>query len=323
MFTSTAQPPVGRVQKGSSWFTQKHVDAISGWGFVAPFLILLLIFQIYVFASGLKISFTDAQGINEGEWLGLQNYKDILWADPLRYPDFYRAIKVTFLYTFGCLLTQVPVAFVLAYVLNTIPLKKLRSVLRAAFFLPVLINTVVIALLFRLIFEKDTGVFNRVLGLMHLPSHTDWLRTSSLAIPLLIAVSFWQWTGFHMVYFLAQLQTIDPTLYEAAKMDGITPAGTLRHITLPLMRPAITFVMVTSAIGGLQMFDLVFMLFPNAGYGPGGVAKTLVAFIYDQGFSQEFLTGLSCAAGWLTFLIIAAFSAIQLRTFGLGKHGEA
>jgi ABC-type sugar transport system permease subunit len=81
--------------------------------------------------------------------------------------------------------------------------------------------------------------------------------------------------------------------------------------------------MVTSAIGCLQMFDLVFMLFPNATYGPGGGAKTLVAFVYDQGFSQQFLTGMASAIGWLTFLVIAAVSALQIRAFGLGRHGEA
>jgi ABC-type sugar transport system permease subunit len=88
------------------------------------------------------------------------------------------------------------------------------------------------------------------------------------------------------------------------------------------MRPALTFVMVTSAVGCLQMFDLVFMLFPNATYGPGGAAKTLVALIYDQGFSQQFLTGLASAIGWLTFLAIAAVSALQLRMIGLGRHGD-
>jgi ABC-type sugar transport system permease subunit len=321
MYTSTAQPPVGRVQP--RWFTQKRIDGISAYALIAPFLLLLLTFNVYVFARGLHMSFTDAQGINEGDWVGLQNYKDVLWMDPLRYKDFYRAIKVTFLYTFGCLATQVPVAFVLAYVLNTIPLFRIRAVLRAAFFLPCLINTVTIGLLFRMFFNKDQGIINHVMGVLHLPSQTDWLMHSQWAIPLLIAVSFWQWTGFHMVYFLAQLQTIDPTLYEAAKMDGVTPSGQLRHITLPLMRPAITFVMVTSAIGGLQAFDLVFMLFPNASYGPGGVAKTLVAFIYDQGFSQQFLIGTASAIGWLTFIIIAMVSAFQLRFLGMGKHGEA
>jgi ABC-type sugar transport system permease subunit len=320
MFTSTAQPPVGRVHR--RWFTQKRVDGLSAYALLGPFLILLFVFSVYVFASGLRLSFTDAERLTNGDWIGLQNYRQILGGDKYLWQEFRRALFVTGGYTLGCLITQVPVAFVLAYILNTIPLPKIRTILRAAFFLPVLINTVVIAFLFRLFFEKDAGIINGVLGMLHLPAHVDWLRDSNLALPLLIIVSFWQWTGFHMVYFLAQLQTVDPTLYEAGKMDGISNRGALWYITLPLMRPAIIFVMVTSAIGGLQMFDLVFILFPNAGYGPGGVAKTMVAMVYDQGFSQG-MVGLSSAIGWLTFLIIAAVSAVQLRLFGLGKHGEA
>jgi multiple sugar transport system permease protein len=311
-------PPASRRPR----LTQRRTDTLSAYALVAPFLVLLVVFNLYVFARGLHISLTDAQGINEGDFVGLDNYKAILWADPLRTVDFYRAVKTTFLYTLGCLATQVPVAFVLAYVLNTIPLPRIRTVLRGAFFLPVLINTVVIALLFRMFFNKDQGIINHLLGLLHLPASTDWLLHSEWALPLLIVVSFWQWTGFHMVYFLAQLQTIDPSLYEAARMDGASPWHNLWNITLPLMRPAFTFVMVTSAIGGLQLFDLVFMLFPNATYGPGGVAKTLVAFIYDQGFSQQFLTGMASAIGWLTFLVIAAVSVVQLRVLGLGKQGE-
>jgi|GEM_PF-54746 len=302
---------------------QRVVDRSSAWALILPFLILLIIFNIYVFARGFHMSLTDAQGVNEGTWVGVQNYKDILYANVLKYKDFWRAVKVTFLYTAGCLITQVPAAFVLAYILNTIPFFRIRAVLRAAFFLPCLINTVTIALLFRMFFNKDQGILNNVFASLGLPSQTDWLMHSQWAIPLMIAVSFWQWTGFHMVYFLAQLQTIDPTLYEAAKMDGISPSGQLRHITLPLMRPAITFVAVTSAIGGLQVFDLVFILFPNASFGPGGVAKTLVAFIFDEGWRGDQLLGLASAIGWLTFIIIAAVSALQIRFLGLGKHGEA
>lgn len=301
---------------------QRSVDRSSAWALITPFFILLAVFNLYVFARGLQMSFTSADAYSAGEWVGWQNYKDILYADVEKSEDFYQAIKVTFLYTFGSLVTQVPIAFVLAYILNTIPFFRIRAVLRAAFFVPCLINTVTIAFLFRMFFNKDQGILNNVLGTLGLPSQTEWLMQSQWAIPLLIAVSFWQWTGFHMVYFLAQLQTIDPTLYEAAKMDGISPGGQLRHITLPLMRPAITFVAVTSAIGGLQVFDLVFVLFPNATFGPGGVAKTLVAFNYDEGFSKG-LMGVASAIGWLTFLIIAAVSAIQIRFLGLGKHGEA
>ncbi|MGC3996560.1 MAG: sugar ABC transporter permease [Anaeromyxobacter sp.] len=308
--------------RGVTRAARRRRDALSGYAMIAPFMALLVVFNLYVFWSGFRMSLTDGQGINAGEFVGLQNYRDLLWANPFLSADFWRAVRTTFLYMFGCLATQVPVAFVLAYVLNTIPLVRTRAVLRAAFFLPVLINTVVTALLFRMFFNKDQGVLNHLLAAVGLPHDINWLMNSDWAIPLLVAVSFWQWTGFHMVYFLAQLQTIDPSLYEAARMEGVPPLRVLRSITLPLMRPAVTFVMVTSAIGCLQMFDLVFMLFPNATYGPGGVAKTLVAFIYDQGFSQQFLTGLASAIGWLTFLAIAGVSALQLRVLGLGRHGE-
>jgi ABC-type sugar transport system permease subunit len=321
MASSTARTGIRRTRNRFSFGTVK--EAIGAYGMIAPFFILLGVFTFYVFYKGFWMGFSDAQGLNEGEFIGLQNYKDILYADEFKSRDFWRAVKTTFKFMFGCLATQVPVAFVLAFVLNHIPLVRLRGLLRSAFFLPVLLNTVVVALLFRMFFLRDTGIINSVFGFLHLPNQTDWLGNSAWAISLLVAVSFWQWTGFHMVYFLAQLQTIDPTLYEAAKLDGASPLRVLFKLTLPLMRPAITFVMVTSAIGGLQMFDLVFVLFPNANYGPGGAAMTLVAFIYDQGFSQEFLTGYATASGWLTFLIIMIFSLFQLKLFGLGKHDEA
>ena len=320
MVSTTLARLRGRTAAGAS--PGKPGDAASAYAMIAPFMVLLVVFNLWVFASGLGLSLTDGQGVNSGEFVGLQNYREILWADEFMAADFWRAVRTTFLYMFGCLVTQVPVAFVLAYVLDAIPLVRIRTVLRAAFFLPVLLNTVVTALLFRMLFSKDQGIINHVLGLLGARSDTEWLMNSDWAIPLLVLVSFWQWTGFHMVYFLAQLQTIDPTLYVAARMDGISPFGALLRITLPLMRPAFTFVLVTSAIGCLQMFDLVFMLYPNATYGPGGAAKTLVAFIYDQGFSQQFLTGLASAIGWLTFLVIAAVSALQIKALGLGRHGE-
>ncbi|HYD41123.1 MAG TPA: DUF805 domain-containing protein [Anaeromyxobacter sp.] len=331
-----ALPGQPRANKFDEPLPLQSADRSSAYALITPFFVLICIFSLYVFALGLKMSFTNEQGVNEGEWVGLQNYKDILYADKSLNEDFWQAIKVTFLYTFFGLVTQVPVAFVLAYILNTIPFFRTRAVLRAAFFVPCLINVVTISLLFRMFFLKD-GIINHSLGSLNrllspvlelfgasgFPTQTEWLTHSQWALPLMIAVSFWQWTGFHMVYFLAQLQTIDPTLYEAAKMDGISPSGQLRHITLPLMRPAITFVAVTSAIGGLQTFELVFILFPNANFGPGGVAKTLVAFIYDEGFGQQQRLGLASAIGWLTFIIIAAVSALQIRVLGLGKHGEA
>lgn len=297
-------------------------NTIAGYAFIAPFVILLLIFNFYVFFSGFITSLSDAQGINTGSYIGFQNFLDLLYADRTVSHEFWQAVRTTLVYTAGCLLTQVPAAFILAFILNHIPFARLKVVLRTAFFAPVLINSVVIALLFRMLFNADHGIINWLLGLLGLPNNFDWLMNSSFAIPLLVIVSFWQWTGFHTVYFLSQLQTIDPSIYEAAKIDGASPLTVIFRITLPIMKPAITFVVITSTIGCIQMFDLVFILFPNAQYGPGGVAKTLIAFIYDQGFSQQFRIGLASAIGWLTFLLVVGLSFIQLKFFGLGRHDE-
>jgi multiple sugar transport system permease protein len=292
--------------------------------FIMPFFVLMIIFTFCVIIMGAVMSFTSVQGFSEGDFIGLKNYADVLFkpgimAPPL--PDFYFYLKNTVFYTLGCLATQVPVAFILAYILNNVP-KGLQGPLRASFFVPVLINSVVIALIFRMLFNQTQGLINWMLGLVGLPNNTNWLIDSSLCIPLLVIISFWQWMGFHMVFFLANLQTIDKTLYEAARMDGASHLRILWQIVLPAMRPAFTFVMITAAIGGLQLFDLVFMVFPNQGYGPGGVAKTLVAYIFDEAWSQKFNIGFASAIGWVVFFVIFAVSAVQLKILGLGKAEE-
>ncbi len=297
-------------------------ETISGYAMAAPFTILLIVFYFYVFAEGFLTSLTDTAGIFPGEYIGFSNYKELLFSDSIPSQEFYRALKTTAFYWVGCIVTQIPVAFTLAFILNHIPFKRIRVILRTAFFLPVLINTVVIALLFRMMFNKDQGIINWVLGLAGLPNSTEWLLNSSMAVPIMVFVSFWQWTGFHMVYFLSPLQTINPSIYEAAKLDGASPFTILYKITLPMMRPAVTFVVVTSTIACIQMFDLVFMIFPNAQYGPGGSAKTLVALIYDQAFSQQFRTGFASAIGWVTFIIIFIISLFQLKLLGFGKQNE-
>ncbi|HEQ72496.1 MAG TPA: sugar ABC transporter permease, partial [Spirochaetia bacterium] len=110
--------------------------------------------------------------------------------------------------------------------------------------------------------------------------------------------------------------------YEAARIDGASHVRILLQIVLPIMRPAFTFVMVTSLIGGLQMFELTFLVFPNVSYGPGGVAKTLIALIYSEAFAQDFRIGYASALGWMTFIIIFAISLVQLRLLGLGRAAE-
>jgi ABC-type sugar transport system permease subunit len=188
-----------------------------------------------------------------------------------------------------------------------------------------------VAWLFQQIFNPDVGTINWVLGLLgllkvnpdtHLIIPVQWLANGSYCVPMLIMVSFWQWTGFHMVYFLSQLQTIDPNLYEAAKIDGATQRQIMTRITLPLMRPAVAFVMVTSLVGGLLVFDIIYILY-GAGtgfFGTGDHAKLFMPYIYYHAFDVTPSTiGFSSAAGWLVFVVIAVINIIQIRILGLGS----
>jgi len=296
------------------WLKFKNI--LIPYTFILPYFVLMAIFTLYVFIQGAQTSFTDAQAINPGSWIGLQNYSDII-----RSKDFWKSVGITFRFTLGSLITQMPAAFIMAYILNSIA-KRFRGVLRASFYVPVLINAVAVALIFNTLFNREFGAINWVMGLLGLPNNIDWLNNSTYSVLIMVLVSFWQWTGYHIVFFLASLQAIDPTIYEVAKLDGASRTRTLFQITMPLMRPAMAFTFVTSAIGALQLFELPFLLFRNASYGPGGSAKTLVAFIYDFGFAQKFQLGYAAAAGWLVFFIIFAFSLMQLKFLGLGQADE-
>jgi ABC-type sugar transport system permease subunit len=295
---------------------QKFKNFVIPYTFILPYFVLMAFFILYVFFRGAQTSFTDAQSINPGSWIGLQNYKDIIQSK-----DFWKSVGITFQFTLGSLITQMPAAFIMAYILNGIA-KRFRGVLRASFYVPVLINAVAVALMFNTLFNRQFGAINWVMGMLHLPNNIDWLNNSTYSVLIMVLVSFWQWTGYHIVFFLASLQAIDPTIYEVAKLDGASRTRTLFQITVPLMRPAMAFTFVTSAIGSLQLFELPFLLFPNASYGPGGSAKTLVAYIYDWGFAQHFQLGFAAAAGWVVFFIILVISLLQLKFLGLGNADE-
>lgn len=310
---------ITNIRKIRTWssFEWNKLNSYTPYFFMAPFLILLLIFNLYAFVRGAWLGMTDAQSINEGSWIGLANYQTVLGDR-----RFWESVTITLKYTFFALLTQVPAAFILAYILNNIA-SRFRGLFRGIFYIPVLINTIVTSLVWRKLFDKDLGIINWILGLLHLPNNFNWLNESTFCVPLLVIVAFWQWTGYHMVYFLASLQSIDPTIYEVARLDGASSTRTLLQITLPLMRPAITFVMVTAAIGCLSVFDYPFMLWPNsAPYGPGQQARALIPYVYDFGWGQQFQVGMAAAAGWVAFGIIMIVSLFQLRFFGLENADE-
>jgi ABC-type sugar transport system permease subunit len=280
--------------------------------FLLPYIILFLMFNIYPYVVGMQMSVSKMSGFKIGSFVGFRNYERVLTDK-----RFWAAVGHSFQFMLGSLLTQVPAAFVLAILLNDVS-SKLKGFLRAAFFVPVMISGAVASIIFVLLFQKEFGVVNWVIGLVTgRPADISWINSQPLALPILLIISFWMWTGYHMVYFLASLQVIDPGLYEAARIDGATWWQQTTRLTLPLMRPAFIFVMVTSAIGGLQLFDLPFLVWQQ-GYGPGQMGLMLMTYLYNYAFRTN-LAGQAAAASWLIFLVVVLWTAFQLKVLGVNK----
>ena len=205
------------------------------------------------------------------------------------------------------------IALGLALALNT----KVRGIafIRTAYFLPVVTSTIAIALVWQWIYSADSGLLNQVLGLVGIPSQ-KWLSDPTLAMPAIIAMSIWQGLGVNVIIFLAGLQAIPSDLLDAASVDGAGSWARLRHVTLPLLTPAVFFTGVLSLIASFQVFDQVFVL---AKPRPTEATITVVYFIYENGF-KFFKMGYASAASWILFLIVALFTAIYFRSQNRWVH---
>ena len=272
--------------------------------FVAPFIITFLLFGAYPLVKSLILSFYITNGPKSRVFVGLENFKFLL-ADS----DFHAAVTNTFLFALFSVLLQIPVALGLALLLN----KKFvrgRNFFRFAFFSPHLFGQVFVALLFAIVFIPQYGLLNRALNFFFgLPLETKWLATPSLIMPSLVITALWMNIGFLMIYFLAALQAIDNTLYEAASVDGANPFQQFRHVTLPGIRPVMIFVLVIITIGSFQLYELPYVMLD--GPGPENAGLTVVMFLYLQGFEAGDL-GYASAIGWSLAIMVMAVAMIQI-----------
>lgn len=275
--------------------------------FLLPFIALFLVFRIWAIIQAVLLSFQDIQGVGSSEWAGLANYEQLA-GDPL----FYRALGNTALYTAGTLLLLIPIPFVLAAVLHSGAVKRAHS-FRTILFLPILTSLVVVSVVFQLILTAD-GLLNSALTAVGLP-RMAWLDTEHLAIPALLIVATWRWTGINIIYFTTGLSNIPQDLYEAAAVDGASGISRFFHISVPLSKPIILFVTVLSLIGGFQLFVEPFLLWPGGGGGPGRGGLSIVVLLYRTAFTS-FRLGYAAAIGVVLALIIMVLSLVQFRFFG-------
>ena len=278
-------------------------EQINGWLFVAPALVLLGIFLIYPIIWSLWMSFQVGKGMNFS-FGGLTNIIR-LTKDPV----FLRALTNTCIF----LVVQVPIMIVLALLfaaaLND-PALRLRGLFRTAIFLPCVTSLIAYSTLFKSMFETD-GVVNKGLLALHIISGPiPWLEDPFWAKVLIIIAITWRWTGYNMVFYLAALQNIDRSIYEAARIDGVPAWARFRYLTIPMLKPVILFTTVISTIGTLQLFDEVYNLTAGTG-GPSDSTLTLSLYIYNLTFKFMPSFGYSATVSWVIVVIVGILSALQ------------
>ncbi|MEM7576694.1 MAG: sugar ABC transporter permease, partial [Planctomycetota bacterium] len=258
--------------------------------FIAPFVILFSVFTVYPLLYSVVMAMQQTYGAKSSEFVGLENFQYLT-----KDPDFWKALRNTFVFAAGSIFIQLPCALGLALLLNR-PEIKGRAFFRMIFFAPVLVGLAFVAILFGLIFEKNTGLMNLMFRdvtqwihgyLPFIPVwDTEFPWLAEFIMPSLIIASFWMYVGYNMVYFLAALQNVSQDLVEAATVDGANAWHRFLNVTLPAIRPVATFVFLISFIGAMQLFELPYLLL-GIGGGKDGGGLTVVMYLYDHGFERQ------------------------------------
>ncbi|WP_116948995.1 carbohydrate ABC transporter permease [Jiangella endophytica] len=273
--------------------------------FLAPALLILTVFVAWPMLSALRTSFTDASGFGEAEWVGFDNYVQV-FTDP----DLFDAVRNTLWYTVLFTPTAVIAALVLALVLNS-PALPFRGFFRTALFVPFVVSLAVAAYAWTYLIDPQVGLLNHWLGGVGLQLG-NVLEDPQLAMPAVALVAVWKNFGFYLVIFLAGLQDIPGSLYEAAKVDGAGPWRRFTNVTLPLLSNTLAFVLVFAMIAALQAFDQIYVM---TGGGPYGNTQTIVMEIYESGFRKLEL-GFASALSYVLLIATLLLSVLQFVFFG-------
>ncbi|MFW6046802.1 MAG: carbohydrate ABC transporter permease [Candidatus Woesearchaeota archaeon] len=282
---------------------------IAPYLFIAPFLILFIIFKIGPIIYSIGLSFFDMQGLAGAEFVGISNYIRLI-----NDGDFWNSVFNNTKYMLGTMVTLIPIPIIFAVLLDS---KKCRGkgIFRAILFLPVLTSLVVAAAVFQILFrEGRVGIINSFIGLFGF-SPKDWLSDPSFTLLSVLIVATWRWMGLNVVYFTTGLTGIPVQLYEAASIDGANKMQSFIYITLPLLKPIILFVMTLNIIGGYQLFAEVYTLFGSGTTTPRQSATTMALYLYRQAFSYMDM-GYASTIGVAMAVIILAITLIQFKFFG-------
>ncbi len=299
--TGTALAPPSRRRPRSG-----RREGRAAWTLALPFCVLFLVFTAWPVVHSLFMSFTDTKARDlrtpfSVDFVGLGNYTKA-FSDPVARKA---ALNTAYFVVVGVPLTLL-VALALAVALDR-GITKLRGMFRLGFYSPVITSIVAVAVVWRFLLQRESGLFNTVLGWFGI-SGPNWLGDPTWAMPALIIMATWRNVGTGMIIFLAGLQAVPWALHEAAAIDGASAWQRFRHITLPMLRPTLLFVSVTTAIGYLQFFEEPFVMTSG---GPLNSTISVSMYTYNQfGFGNY---GYAASISYLIFVVIAIVTAVQFR----------
>lgn len=275
--------------------------------FIAPAIILLSVFSILPIFVALIISFTDLDLVGIADWssinfVGLENYKEVV-SDPI----FLKSIFNTLFYVVIGVPLVIILSLAIALLIN-FGKARIFKAFRVVFYMPSITNVVAVAVVWSYLYNPQLGLFNYLLNLLNLPD-IPWLQDPIMAKISLILLALWRAIGINMIIFLAALQGIPKTYYEAAQLDGANNWKQLTKITIPLLRYAIFFVSITTMIGWLQFFEEPFVMTNG---GPLDSTTSVALFIYRNGF-QFSNFGYAAAGSFILFIAIIIITMIQFK----------
>ena len=284
---------------GQKGLTLKQQEATTGLIFIALPFISLLVFMYYPIIRSFFISLYEWNLLKDPVYIGLDNYKTL----------FKDQVFLTSLWnTFRWVLIYVPMSVITSFLLALLLDNKIKGegFFRTLYYLPVVAPIVVVALLWVWIYNTDYGILNFLLNKLGIDS-VGWLTDSKYSLFAIAVMSTWKWAGYNMLIFLAALQGIDNSIYEAAELDGVTPLKKLFKIKIPLVMPSIYFVMLTIVIDAFQMFTEIFIMTKG---GPGYSTYTVSYYLWSCAFEYGKM-GYACAMAAFMFIIILAVTLLQ------------
>ncbi|MEV8567528.1 sugar ABC transporter permease [Streptomyces sp. NPDC051322] len=311
MSTTTASaaaplPQTSTAQKKVSPARNRRRRKLTQWGFIAPAVIFMVLFFGYPLVRNVVMSFQDYSPstffTGKAPFNGTAN-----WSDVFKDELFGKALWHTIVFTIGSLIGQFCIGLGLAvFFSRRFPL---NGLLRSLILLPWLVPMVVSGVVWRRVFDQDTGVLNSFLATVGFGGHTPWLTSTSMALVSVILVNIWIGIPFNMVILYGGLQEVPKELHEAASLDGASAWRTFRSVTLPLLKPVITVVLVLGFMSTVKILDLVLALTDG---GPADSTQTLGTLTYQNSFVQlDF--GAGAVVGNILILISAVFAVFYLR----------